>query len=182
MCVKSLGMQSSPNQQMWYQCFAPDVKVIILFFLFCVCAESALENGDTELSTEEPWDQKEAEPDEEEPGGGDRGPEMQATPEELPPGMMEEEEEAPVPKVPPTQPDAPRKEHVNVVFIGHVGQFIHLLTFMSLFVLFRSNTLLKVLLGLLNDWQDMCDFFLENVWGKYCHFFSALIWNYDESS
>lgn len=93
-----------------------------------VCAESALENGDTELSTEEPWDQKEAEPDEEEPGGGDRGPEVQATPEELPPGMMEEEEETPAPKVPPTQPDAPRKEHVNVVFIGHVGQFIHLVT------------------------------------------------------
>lgn len=76
---------------------------------------------------------------------------MQATPDQLPPGMMEEEEEAPAPKVPPTQPDAPRKEHVNVVFIGHVGQFIHLVTFMSLFVLFRSNTLLKMLLGLLND-------------------------------
>lgn len=48
---------------------------------------------------------------------------MQAASEELPP-EMEEEEETPVPKVPPTQPDAPRKEHVNVVFIGHVGQFI----------------------------------------------------------
>lgn len=80
------------------------------------------------MSTEEPWDQKEAEPDEEEPGGGDRGPEVQVTPEELPTGMMEEEEETPAPKVPPTQPDAPRKEHVNVVFIGHVGQFIHLIT------------------------------------------------------
>lgn len=87
---------------------------------------------------------------------------------------MEEEEEAPAPKVPPTQPDAPRKEHVNVVFIGHVGQFIHLVTFMSLFVLFRSNTLLKMFLGLLNDWQDVCDFFLENVLGKYRHFFQRL--------
>ncbi|TNM97559.1 hypothetical protein fugu_015715 [Takifugu bimaculatus] len=82
--------------------------------------ECALENGDTEMSTEEPWDQKEAEPDEEEPGGGDRGPEVQAATEELAPEMMEEEEESPVPKVPPTQPDAPRKEHINVVFIGHV--------------------------------------------------------------
>lgn len=87
----------------------------------CVCA-APVENGDTEMSTEEPWDQKEAEPNEEEPGGGDRGPEMQATTEETAPEMMEEEEEALVPKVPPTQPDAPKKEHINVVFIGHVGQ------------------------------------------------------------
>lgn len=85
-----------------------------------------VENGDTEMSTEEPWDQKEAEPNEEEPGGGDRGPVEQATTEETAPEMMEEEEEAPAPKVPPTQPDAPRKEHINVVFIGHVGQCIHL--------------------------------------------------------
>ncbi|XP_073350292.1 G1 to S phase transition 1, like [Pagrus major] len=85
-------------------------------------SESAapVENGDTEMSTEEPWDQKEAEPNEEEPGGGDRGPEVQATTEETAPETMEEEEEAPAPKVPPTQPDAPRKEHINVVFIGHV--------------------------------------------------------------
>ncbi|KAG7258884.1 hypothetical protein CRUP_035622 [Coryphaenoides rupestris] len=32
----------------------------------------------------------------------------------------EEEEELPVPKVAPALPDAPKKEHVNVVFIGHV--------------------------------------------------------------
>lgn len=97
------------------------------------------------MSTEEPWDQKEAEPDEEEPGGGDRGPEMQATTEELSPGMMEEEEETPAPKVPPTQPDAPRKEHVNVVFIGHVGQSIsHSTPFRTFLILFRSNTLLKL--------------------------------------
>lgn len=87
-----------------------------------------VENGDTEMSTDEPWDQKEAEPDEEEPGGGDRGPAIQAATEEMAPEIMEEEEEAPVPKVPPTQPDAPRKEHINVVFIGHVGQYIHLFT------------------------------------------------------
>lgn len=35
--------------------------------------------------------------------------------------MEEEEEEMPIPKVAPAQPDAPKKEHVNVVFIGHVG-------------------------------------------------------------
>lgn len=76
------------------------------------------------MSTEEPWDQKEAEPNEEEPGGGDRGPAVQDVTEETAPEIMEEEEEAPAPKVPPTQPDAPKKEHINVVFIGHVGQCI----------------------------------------------------------
>lgn len=80
-----------------------------------------VENGDAEMTAEEPWDQKEVEPSEEEPGGGvcvDRGPEV---PDETAPEMMEEEEEVLVPKVPPTQPDAPKKEHINVVFIGHVG-------------------------------------------------------------
>uniref|UniRef100_A0AAX7UP02 Tr-type G domain-containing protein n=1 Tax=Astatotilapia calliptera TaxID=8154 RepID=A0AAX7UP02_ASTCA len=85
-------------------------------------SESAapVENGDAEMTAEEPWDQKEVEPSEEEPGGGvcvDRGPEV---PDETAPEMMEEEEEVLVPKVPPTQPDAPKKEHINVVFIGHV--------------------------------------------------------------
>uniref|UniRef100_A0A3P8PJI7 Tr-type G domain-containing protein n=1 Tax=Astatotilapia calliptera TaxID=8154 RepID=A0A3P8PJI7_ASTCA len=81
---------------------------------------SPVENGDAEMTAEEPWDQKEVEPSEEEPGGGvcvDRGPEV---PDETAPEMMEEEEEVLVPKVPPTQPDAPKKEHINVVFIGHV--------------------------------------------------------------
>ena len=35
--------------------------------------------------------------------------------------MEEEEEELPLPKMAPAQPNAPKKEHVNVVFIGHVG-------------------------------------------------------------
>ncbi|KAL7378922.1 hypothetical protein ABVT39_020759 [Epinephelus coioides] len=86
------------------------------------CA-APVENGDTEMTTEEPWDQKEAEPNEEEPGGGscgDRGPSVAATMEETAPEMMEEEEETPAPKVPPPPPDAPKKEHINVVFIGHV--------------------------------------------------------------
>ncbi|XP_029294246.1 G1 to S phase transition 1, like [Cottoperca gobio] len=89
-------------------------------------SESAapVENGNTAMTTEEPWDQKEAVPTEEEPGGGscgDRGPSVvAATTEETAPEIMEEEEETPAPKVPPTQPDAPKKEHINVVFIGHV--------------------------------------------------------------
>lgn len=88
----------------------------------CVFVTAPVENGDAEMTTEEPWDQKETEPSEDEPGGGDRGPEAAATPEAATPETMEEEEEMPVPKVQPTQPDAPKKEHVNVVFIGHVGQ------------------------------------------------------------
>uniref|UniRef100_A0A665UEF7 Eukaryotic peptide chain release factor GTP-binding subunit ERF3A-like n=2 Tax=Echeneis naucrates TaxID=173247 RepID=A0A665UEF7_ECHNA len=90
--------------------------------LICCCA-APVENGDTEMTTEEPWDQKEAEPNEEEPGGGsyvDRGPAVVATMEETTPEMMEEEEEITLPKVPLAQPDAPKKEHINVVFIGHV--------------------------------------------------------------
>lgn len=86
-----------------------------------------MENGDKEMTTEEPWDQKEAESNEEEPGGGscgDRGPEV--TTEETAPEILEEEEEVSVPKVPPILPDAPKKEHINVVFIGHVGQCKHL--------------------------------------------------------
>lgn len=92
----------------------------------CVCHFAApVENGDTEMNTEEMWDQKGAEPNEEEPGGGssgDRGQAVTAKSEETAPEMVEEEEEVPVPKVQPAQPDAPKKEHVNVVFIGHVGQ------------------------------------------------------------
>lgn len=81
-----------------------------------------VENGDTEMTAEEPWDQKDEEPTEEEPGGGDGGPGEAATPEDAAPEMMmmEEEEEVLVPKVPAVQPDAPKKEHINVVFIGHV--------------------------------------------------------------
>lgn len=87
-----------------------------------VSCAAPVENGDTEMTTEETWDQKGSEPNEAEPGGGDRGPAMGATVEEAAPEMMEEEEEVPMPKVAPAQPDAPKKEHVNVVFIGHVGQ------------------------------------------------------------
>ncbi|CAL9702289.1 unnamed protein product [Knipowitschia caucasica] len=70
-----------------------------------------VENGGTEAdmtTEEETWEQKE------EPGGGGGGGQGE---EEM---MEEEEEETPVPKVAPPPPDAPKKEHVNVVFIGHV--------------------------------------------------------------
>uniref|UniRef100_A0A668AP00 G1 to S phase transition 1 n=1 Tax=Myripristis murdjan TaxID=586833 RepID=A0A668AP00_9TELE len=74
-----------------------------------------VENGGTEAdmtTEEETWEQKE------EPGGGGGG--GGGGGQEAPGMMEEEEEEMPMPKVAPAQPDAPKKEHVNVVFIGHV--------------------------------------------------------------
>lgn len=74
---------------------------------------------------EETWEQKE------EPGGGGGGGGQgeqgaggaveEGAPKEEEEMMEEEEEEVPVPKITPIMPDAPKKEHVNVVFIGHVG-------------------------------------------------------------
>uniref|UniRef100_A0A8C3UND0 G1 to S phase transition 1 n=1 Tax=Catharus ustulatus TaxID=91951 RepID=A0A8C3UND0_CATUS len=78
---------------------------------------SVVENGETEMSPEESWDHKE-EPSEAELGGGpagDAGPSEESAQE-----MMEEEEEIPKPKSVVAPPGAPKKEHVNVVFIGHV--------------------------------------------------------------
>ncbi|KAM8933382.1 eukaryotic peptide chain release factor GTP-binding subunit ERF3A isoform 2-T2 [Pelodytes ibericus] len=77
-------------------------------------SEPVVENGETEMSPEESWDNKD-ENSEAEPGGGDGGPA-----EEVAPEMMEEEEEIAKPKMIVVPPDAPKKEHVNVVFIGHV--------------------------------------------------------------
>ncbi|KAF7655696.1 hypothetical protein LDENG_00052280 [Lucifuga dentata] len=87
-----------------------------------------VENGGTEAdmtTEEETWEQKE------EPGGGGGGGgqeepgaggvcEEGAGSQEDEEMMEEEEEEMPMPKVAPVQPDAPKKAHVNVVFIGHV--------------------------------------------------------------
>ncbi|CAB1313091.1 unnamed protein product [Coregonus sp. 'balchen'] len=71
----------------------------------------------------EAWEQKE-EPGEGEPGGGGALGEEGGSSEEAQgkEEMMEEEEEEELPmlKVIPLPPDAPKKEHVNVVFIGHV--------------------------------------------------------------
>ncbi|KAF0025185.1 hypothetical protein F2P81_022066 [Scophthalmus maximus] len=97
-------------------------------------AAAPVENGGLEAdmtTEEETWEQKE------EPGGGGGGGGVQeglgegdaceegATrkveeEEEEMMMMEEEEEEMPVPKIAPAPPDAPKKEHVNVVFIGHV--------------------------------------------------------------
>ncbi|NXI68287.1 ERF3A factor, partial [Anseranas semipalmata] len=80
-------------------------------------SESVVENGETEMSPEESWDHKE-ETNEAELGGGpavDSGPSEESAQE-----MMEEEEEIPKPKSVVAPPGAPKKEHVNVVFIGHV--------------------------------------------------------------
>ncbi|XP_074866425.1 eukaryotic peptide chain release factor GTP-binding subunit ERF3A isoform X2 [Carettochelys insculpta] len=76
-----------------------------------------VENGETEMSPEESWDHKE-ETFEAELGGGpseDAGHSEEGAQE-----MMEEEEEIPKPKSVVAPPGAPKKEHVNVVFIGHV--------------------------------------------------------------
>uniref|UniRef100_A0A673X290 G1 to S phase transition 1, like n=1 Tax=Salmo trutta TaxID=8032 RepID=A0A673X290_SALTR len=92
---------------------------------FCACAGSAaspVENGDSEMTTEETWDLKGVEPNEEEPGGGPGGDGGPIVVEEiLEEEVLEEEEDVPImPKVVALPPDAPKKEHVNVVFIGHV--------------------------------------------------------------
>uniref|UniRef100_A0A6I8SYP2 G1 to S phase transition 1 n=1 Tax=Xenopus tropicalis TaxID=8364 RepID=A0A6I8SYP2_XENTR len=84
-------------------------------------AEPVVENGETEMSPEESWDHKE-EPIEAEPGGGSEGD--GGTTEEGASEMMEEEEDIPKPKTIVVPPDAPKKEHVNVVFIGHVGTYL----------------------------------------------------------
>uniref|UniRef100_A0A668AZN6 G1 to S phase transition 1 n=1 Tax=Myripristis murdjan TaxID=586833 RepID=A0A668AZN6_9TELE len=78
-----------------------------------------VENGGTEAdmtTEEETWEQKE------EPGGGGGGGGGGGQEAPGAGGGCEEreEEEMPMPKVAPAQPDAPKKEHVNVVFIGHV--------------------------------------------------------------
>nr|AAH77825.1 Gspt2-prov protein [Xenopus laevis] len=80
-------------------------------------SEPVVENGETEMSPEESWDHKE-DPIEAEPGGGSEGD--GGTTEEGSSEMIEEEEEIPKPKTIVAPPDAPKKEHVNVVFIGHV--------------------------------------------------------------
>ncbi|XP_010165234.1 eukaryotic peptide chain release factor GTP-binding subunit ERF3A-like, partial [Antrostomus carolinensis] len=80
-------------------------------------SESVVENGETEMSPEESWDHKDETSEVELGGGpsGDAGPSEESAQE-----MMEEEEEIPKPKSVVAPPGAPKKEHVNVVFIGHV--------------------------------------------------------------
>lgn len=73
------------------------------------------------MSPEESWDHKEEIIESELASGpcGDAGPIEESTQE-----MMEEEEEMPKPKSMVAPPGAPKKEHVNVVFIGHVGKLL----------------------------------------------------------
>ncbi|KAI5939908.1 Eukaryotic peptide chain release factor GTP-binding subunit ERF3A [Manis javanica] len=80
-------------------------------------SEPVVENGETEMSPEESWEHKE-ETSEAEPGGllG-----RWKAPEESAQEMMEEEEEISKPKSVVAPPGAPKKEHVHVVFMGHVG-------------------------------------------------------------
>ncbi|XP_057364243.1 eukaryotic peptide chain release factor GTP-binding subunit ERF3A-like [Manis pentadactyla] len=80
-------------------------------------SETVVENGETEMSPEESREHKE-EISEAEPVGGSLG--GGRPPEEGAQEMMEEEEEIPKPKSVVAPPGAPKKEHVNVVFIGHV--------------------------------------------------------------
>lgn len=87
----------------------------------CVFSVAPLENGDAEMAVEETWEQKGAEPSEAEPGGGSGEDEVPTDDSPQDEGM-EDEEETPAPKVVPVPKDAPKKEHVNVVFIGHVGE------------------------------------------------------------
>uniref|UniRef100_A0AAR2IV39 G1 to S phase transition 1 n=1 Tax=Pygocentrus nattereri TaxID=42514 RepID=A0AAR2IV39_PYGNA len=79
---------------------------------------AAVENGETDANTVETWEEK-GDKDEVEPGGGAME-EGGAFGDEAQDEIMEEDEEMPAPKLPPPPPDAPKKEHVNVVFIGHV--------------------------------------------------------------
>ncbi|KAL3051150.1 hypothetical protein OYC64_001426 [Pagothenia borchgrevinki] len=97
-----------------------------------------VENGSSEAkmtTEEETWEQKEEPGGGGGGGGGEEGGEGGGGEEDLVPGgaceegaarieeeemMEEEEEEMPMPKVAPAPPNAPKKEHVNVVFIGHV--------------------------------------------------------------
>uniref|UniRef100_A0A671MIW5 Pyridoxal-dependent decarboxylase domain-containing protein 1 n=1 Tax=Sinocyclocheilus anshuiensis TaxID=1608454 RepID=A0A671MIW5_9TELE len=100
----------------------PLFPVLCKMIMLPLTSAPPMENGDAEMATDDTWEQKGSEPSkaEAEPGGspgGDRGQADEDSPQEE---GMEEEEVVPTPKVVPTQPNAPKKEHVNVVFIGHV--------------------------------------------------------------
>lgn len=114
-----------------FSCFLPLSKTIRYP---CVSINSlsfiplvAVENGETDAdaATADTWEDK-SEPVDAEAGSGAME-ESGTLRDEAQDEMMEEDEEMPTPKLPPPPPDAPKKEHVNVVFIGHVGTFVQLL-------------------------------------------------------
>lgn len=125
-----------------------------------------VENGSTDsdmAAEEESWEQKE------EPGGGgggDTGGGGSSEQENIASGMAgqekpdeemmeEEEEEILMPKVASVPPDAPKKEHVNVVFIGHVGKSCFSACF---FFFIRSESINHRVFLSLRCWQ-------VNYWG-----------------
>ncbi|XP_076852218.1 G1 to S phase transition 1, like isoform X2 [Brachyhypopomus gauderio] len=83
-------------------------------------AAPPVENGDAALAADDTWEQKGCEVSEAEPGGGPAGDGGLAEEDSPQEEGTEEDEEVPIPKMVPAKPDAPKKEHVNVVFIGHV--------------------------------------------------------------
>ncbi|XP_049988211.1 eukaryotic peptide chain release factor GTP-binding subunit ERF3B [Alexandromys fortis] len=78
-------------------------------------SEPVVENGEVEMALEESWELKELSEAKPEGSLGDAGP-----PEESGKEMVEEKEETRKSKSMVIPSGAPKKEHVNVVFIGHV--------------------------------------------------------------
>ncbi|XP_021043698.1 eukaryotic peptide chain release factor GTP-binding subunit ERF3B [Mus pahari] len=78
-------------------------------------SEPVVENGEVEMALEESWELKEVSEAKPEASLGDAGP-----PEESIKEVMEEKEEVRKSKSVVIPSGAPKKEHVNVVFIGHV--------------------------------------------------------------
>ncbi|XP_041503486.1 eukaryotic peptide chain release factor GTP-binding subunit ERF3B-like [Microtus oregoni] len=78
-------------------------------------SEPVVENGEVEMALEESWELKELSEAKPEGSLGDAGP-----PEESGKEMVEEKEEMRKSKSVVIPSGAPKKEHVNVVFIGHV--------------------------------------------------------------
>lgn len=126
--------------------------VIDVFFFASL---AAVENGETDTVTAESWEEK-GEPDEVEAGGGDMeetGPVREEAQDEM---MMEEDEEMLTPKLPPPLPDAPKKEHVNVVFIGHVGASVYSVftsQFHDVIIVSRASNLIFSVLCCTRCWQ-----------------------------
>ncbi|XP_077002608.1 eukaryotic peptide chain release factor GTP-binding subunit ERF3B [Tamandua tetradactyla] len=79
-------------------------------------SEPVVENGEMEVASEESWELEKV--SEAKPGGGSMGD--AGFPEENVQLMMEEKEEIRKPKSVVGPSCVPKKEHVNVVFIGHV--------------------------------------------------------------
>lgn len=119
---------------------------------------AAVENGETDASAVETWEQK-GEPDEEEPGGGSPA-DTGCCGDEAQDEMMEEDEEMPTPKLPPPLPDAPKKEHVNVVFIGHVGMLnvLRVLEYPDKFLCYIDVLLIEYLTILSFPGSTMCGY------------------------